>query len=81
MLTHMPQNPFCATCRIAKLRKASARRVQIEDRRIAKTFGERVHADHVFPKDVADDDESNITALALKDDSTEFRGFYPQSPK
>ena len=81
LLTHMPQNPFCATCRISKLRKASARKIQIADRHIAKTFGERVHADHVFPKDVVENEESSITALALKDDSTEFRGFYPQSSK
>ena len=57
LLTHMPQNPFCATCRISKLRKASARKIQIADRHIAKTFGERVHADHVFPKDVVENEE------------------------
>ena len=82
-MTHMPQNPFCATCRAAKLRKASARKIKIEDKRIAKVFGERVHADHVFPKDLKDDTErdESTCALALKDDSTEFRGFYPQTRK
>ena len=68
LMTHMPQNPFCATCRAAKLRKASARKVEIQDRNIAKTFGERVHADHVFPKDVNEDEKGdNTTALALKE--------------
>jgi hypothetical protein len=43
---HMPQNPFCPTCRAAKMRKASARRVPNELKDIAKRFGQRVHADH-----------------------------------
>ena len=82
MMTHMPQNPFCETCRAAKLRKAQARKIKLEDRRIAKTFGERVHADHVFPKDINESDlDENTTALALKDDAAEFRGFYPQTTK
>ena len=82
LMTHMPQNPFCETCRAAKLRKAQARKIKLEDRRIAKTFGERVHADHVFPKDINDSDlDGNTTALVLKDDATEFRGFYPQTTK
>ena len=66
----------------AKMRKASARRVPNELNDIAKRFGQRVHADHVFPADVNDDDSNDAsTALVLKDDSTEFRGFYPQKTK
>jgi hypothetical protein len=51
---------------------------------VAKVFGGRVHADHVFPRDIhaTDDDRAEeTTALALRDDATEFRGFYPQRTK
>jgi hypothetical protein len=82
LLTHLPQNPFCPVCRSAKLRKASAKKIPLEERRVAKVFGGRIHGDHVFPNDIKEEAKaSDSCALALKDDSTEFRGFYPQPNK
>ena len=82
LLCHMPQNPFCDVCRKAKIKKASSFRGKPEERTVAKKFGEKLHADHVTIGDKRDYGfEDERVALALKDDATGMRGFYPQPSK
>ena len=80
MLTHLPKNPYCASCIRAKMNARQARRRHAQSR--AKSFGEIVTADHLIPRD---DDGQGIdndkVALVVKDHFSGWIDIYPAACK
>ena len=82
MMTHLPSNPFCEVCQQAKMKWAPGKAVPREEQDRAKVFGEGLLADHMTLADHrAYDIEAETCSLCLKDDSSGFRAWYPQTSK
>ena len=80
MLTHLPKNPYCASCIRAKMNARQARRRHTQSR--TKSFGDIVTADHLIPRD---DDGQGIdndkVALVVKDHFSGWIDIYPAACK
>ena len=80
MMTHTPKNPFCETCKCAKMYKPTKRHKGESLTVESNKFGDHVTGDHLVTRDV---DEQTIdgdrVAMVMKDVATNFRWIYPSA--
>ena len=82
LFTHRPKNPYCETCKIAKMMKPYATRKGGSRHVKSDKFGDHIVADHVIMKksiETGVDDESVM--MVIKDIYTQYRYAYPAESK
>ena len=85
LLYHVPKNPYCRTCQLAKAQRRSARRLkdhQLLERRRPKGFGAAGTCDHWFATDeVSRGIAGEEYGLTYKDLATGWVDCYPVKDK
>ena len=82
LFTHRPKNPYCETCKRAKMMKPYATRKGGSRHVKSNKFGDHIVADHVIMKKSVDTgvQDENVM-LVIKDVCTQYRYAYPSDSK
>ena len=80
MMTHTPKNPFCETCKCAKMYKPTKRSkgesLTVESNR----FVDHITGDHLVTRDANEQSiDGDRVAMVMKDVATNFRWIYPSA--
>ena len=80
MMTHTPKNPFCETCKCAKMYKPTKRHKGESLTDASTKFGDHITGDHLVTRDVNEEStDGDRVAMVMKDVATNFRWVYPSA--
>ena len=81
-LCHFPKNPYCPTCRQAKMMQKPARKTNKPESEKPQSFGQCVTGDHIICKrDVEKGINGETCALVVLDVATDWLACYPLKAK
>ena len=80
MMTHTPKNPYCETCKCAKMYKPT-KRTKGESLTVeSNKFGDHIAGDHLVTRDSNEQSiDGDRVAMVMKDVATNFRWIYPSA--
>ena len=80
MMTHTPKNPFCETCKCAKMYKPTKRSKGESLTVESNKFGDHITGDHLVTRDANEQSiDGDRVAMVMKDVATNFRWIYPSA--
>ena len=80
MMTHTPKNPFCETCKCAKMYKPTKRSKGEPLTVESNKFGDHITGDHLVTRDANEQSiDGDRVAMVMKDVATNFRWIYPSA--
>ena len=80
MMTHTPKNPFCETCKCAKMYKPTKRSKGESLTVESNKFGDHITGDHLVTRDSNEQSiDGDRVAMVMKDVATNFRWIYPSA--
>ena len=80
MMTHTPKNPFCETCKCAKMYKPTKRSKGESLTVESNKFGDHITGDHPVTRDSNEQSiDGDRVAMVMKDVATNFRWIYPSA--
>ena len=80
MMTHTPKNPFCETCKCAKMYKPTKRSKGESLTVESNKFGDHITGDHLVTRDANEQSvDGDRVAMVMKDVATNFRWVYPSA--
>ena len=80
MMTHTPKNPFCETCKCAKMYKPTKRSKGESLTVESNKFGDHITGDHLVTRDANEQSiDGDRVAMVMKDVATKFRWIYPSA--
>ena len=80
MMTHTPKNPFCETCKCAKMYKPTKRSKGESLTVESNKFGDHITGDHLVTRDANEQSiDGDRVVMVMKDVATNFRWIYPSA--
>ena len=74
MMTHTPKNPYCETCKCAKMYKPTKRSKGESLTVESNKFGDHITGDHLVTRDSNEQSiDGDRVAMVMKDVATNFR--------